>query len=148
MTRSRSLAVLVFLLLLADVAAAQSADAPAESAGTRQPVGGVVLGDPHSRLSHFSANAQGYSYPSYLVPCSWAGGGGCAAPQPGRSGSVAAPGYRGKRSYDALRYRRDRSYARDRFYDNRRYARERYYDDRSYARDRYFRNRRYANERY
>jgi len=146
MTRPRAFVAVVFMLLLADAAAAQSGDGPAENATPSEPVGGVVLGDPHWRRSHFSAKGQGYYYPSHLAPRSWAGGGGSAARHPIHSD--AGPGYRGKRYYDARSYRLDRRYARNRYYQNRSYARDRYEQNRSYARDRYFRNRRYANQRY
>jgi hypothetical protein len=148
-TRSRSFVAVVFALLLADVAAAQSGERPAEKATASEPVGGVVLGDPHWRRSHFSANVQGYSYASHLVPRSWAGGGGTADRPPNRSNRpTAIPGYRGKRYYDALSHRLDRRYARDRYEQNRRYARDRYEQNRRYARDRHEQNRRYARDRY
>jgi hypothetical protein len=111
----RSLAAAAFLLLLPTVTGAEGGDGAAED-----PVGGVVLGEPEWRRSHFSANAQGYYYPSHLVPRSWAGGGDSGA-RGYRSG-----GYTSERTYDARRHHLDRRYARDRYFRNRRYANQRY----------------------
>jgi hypothetical protein len=116
----RSVATLL-LLLLAGVAGA-------EDGAAKERVGGVDLGDPQWRRSHFSAaGGQGYYYASHLSPRTWTRAGDeHGYDRRHRSGGNEGSGYTSKRTYEARRYFRDRRYQRNRYFRDRRYKGQRY----------------------